>query len=397
MIATFALGLVVSIEFAAFSIFFAVGLGLFAISLLELKAINALSENTSGGVEVIHNIIESFATKENAKIIGLGIAISAELLVFSVLFAAGLGLFLTSMLALKGVLEVAKKLQDSKVSFKDIYSYSTGALYTLTTGENKSSITGADLLEATKNCGKLAILAIEMAAYIVPMAGAFIAMVSVFDSLIKLQEASDKIGGKENVDNLLGSVGIIFKSMSESVESFKGMSAKAITAIGSLVKDVAESIGMLADTMIKIKDGIKEEEIEGATNKIKLMCENLFGDGVNDGDNFTLTKLFKTLSNSSLKKLRKDSTEALIPLTESISLMGDVIIKFADDKLFSEEKINLGTQNFERISKIFSYFGDLCKGLTKGGSSKFAQFIGNESALSSLNNIIKDNFLGGVD
>ena len=307
-----------------------------------------------------------------------------------------------AFLELLAMSEIKKKL-DANLGkggdFQSIYDYTTGVLYMFALGHKSDGKGGVkEILEATKNCLKLSALAVEVAAYTVPLAAAFLAMVSIFDSLEKLKAASDKIGGKEEVDKILSSVGIIFDSMATTAESFKGMSAKAIEAIGSLAKDVAQSIGILADTMIKIKDGIKEEEIAGATNKIKLMCLKMFGDGETDDGTYTLTKLFKTLSSSKLGKLRKDGVDALVPIVQAISLLADTVIKMGDQQIFSDERINLGMSNFQKISGLFSEFTNLCTGLVarQSGSTLFSKVFGDKSPLAAMKDLVEQNFFDYV-
>lgn len=394
---------IVALEFAVFSVALAVGTILFLISLGAIKLINKIKDSEIDSFNSkLEKITSSFSSKDSLKSFGLA-------LIGSIAFVAFAGSLLIGMLALWGAMEAIEKIQNTSKKLKssggdnylsDAYNSSIGALIYFTTGEatDSNEITLGLLGKATKNCLGLAALAIEMAAYTVPMAAAFLALTSVFSSLEKLQSSVDKIGGKENVDKILSSVGIIFDSMATTAESFKGMSHKAITAIGSLVKDVAESIGMLADTMIKIKDGIKEEEIEGATNKIKLMCLKMFGDGETDDGTYTLTKLFKTLSNSKLKKLRADSTEALVPIINAISLLADTVLKMGDEKIFSDERVNKGISNFQKISGLFSEFTNLCTGLVarQSGSTLFSKIFGDKSPLNAIKDLVEQNFFDYV-
>lgn len=391
----------VAAGFAVFSLVLAAGLVLFAIAMGALKIISMVKPETVDSAFLsINKVINSIS--KNTKGIVKGIAVAALLLVFSVLVAAAFGGLALAFLALKSIAEIKKKLDvDFKNGdgFQSIYDYTTGVLYMFALGHSSDGKGGAkELLEATKNCTKLAALAVGVAAYTVPLSAAFLAMVSIFESLEKLQASVDKIGGKENVDKILSSVGIIFDSMATTAESFKGMSHKAITAIGSLVKDVAESIGMLADTLIKIKDGIKEEEIEGATNKIKLMCLKMFGDGETDDGTYTLTKLFKTLSNSKLKKLRADSVEALVPIINAISLLADTVLKMGDEQIFSDERVNKGISNFQKISGLFSEFTNLCTGLVsrQSGSTLFSKIFGDKSPLNAIKDLVEQNFFESV-
>lgn len=393
----------VAAEFAVFSLALAAGAILFAIALVAFKGISVFKPKTiDTAMDNIGTVTDSMVSR--AKNMVKGAAIALEMIVFGGLLVGAFAAMTLAFLELKAMAEIKKKLDadfgKDKDAFKSLYDYSTGILFTFALGhtpDGKSSA-GKELLEATKNCAKLAALAIEVAAYTVPLAGAFLAMVSIFDSLEKLKSASDKIGGKEAVDGLLSSVGIIFESLSGSAESFKGMSHKAIEAIGSLVKDVAESVGMLADTMIKIKDGIKEEEVAGATNKIKLMCQKMFGDGETDNGEWNLTTLFKTLSNSKLGKLRKEGVEALTPVIEAISLLADTVLKMGDQELFSDERINLGINNFRKISGLFSEFTNLCTGLVarQSGSTLFSKVFGDKSPLNAIKDLVEQNFFDYV-
>lgn len=391
----------VAAGFAVFSLLLAAGLVLFAIAMGALMIISKVKPETVDNAFLsINRVTESIS--KNTKGIAKGIVVAALLLVYGALLAVAFGAMLLAFVELKAMAEIKKKLDaDFKGadSFQSLYDYTTGVLYMFALGHSSDGKGGVkEILEATKNCTKLAALAVGVAAYTVPLAAAFLAMVSIFESLEKLQASVDKIGGKENVDKILSSVGIIFDSMATTAESFKGMSAKAIEAIGSLVKDVAESIGMLADTMIKIKDGIKEEEIEGATNKIKLMCLKMFGDGETDDGTYTLTKLFKTLSDGKLKKLRADSVEALVPIINAISLLADTVLKMGDEQLFSDERINKGISNFQKISGLFSEFTNLCTGLVarQSGSTLFSKIFGDKSPLNAIKELVEKNFFDFV-
>ena len=387
--------------FMVFSLILAAGTILFAISMGAIKLISLVDNKTvDKAFENINSVVNSLSA--NVKNMAKGIVVAAELLVFGALLAVAFGAMTLAFLELLAMSEIKKKL-DANLGkggdFQSIYDYTTGVLYMFALGHKSEGKGGVkEILEATKNCIKLTALAIEVAAYTVPLAAAFLAMVSIFDSLEKLKAASDKIGGKEEVDKILSSVGIIFDSMATTAESFKGMSAKAIEAIGSLAKDVAASIGMLADTMIKIKDGIKEEEIAGATNKIKLMCLKMFGDGETDDGTYTLTKLFKTLSSSKLGKLRKDGVDALVPIVQAISLLADTVIKMGDQKIFSDERINLGMSNFQKISSLFSEFTNLCVGLRErqSGSTLFSKIFGDTSPLKAIKDLVEQNFFDYV-
>ena len=387
--------------FAVFSLILAAGTILFAIAMGAIKLISLVDKKTvDKAFENINGVINSLSA--NVKNMAKGIVVAAELLVFGALLAVAFGAMTLAFLELLAMSEIKKKLDANLgqgADFQSIYDYTTGVLYMFALGHKSEGKGGVkEILEATKNCIKLAALATEVAAYTVPLAAAFLAMVSIFDSLEKLKAASDKIGGKEEVDKILSSVGIIFDSMATTAESFKGMSAKAIEAIGSLAKDVAASIGMLADTMIKIKDGIKEEEIEGATNKIKLMCLKMFGDGETDDGTYTLTKLFKTLSSSKLGKLRKEGVDALVPIVQAISLLADTVIKMGDQKIFSDERINLGMSNFQKISGLFSEFTNLCVGLRErqSGSTLFSKIFGDTSPLKAIKDLVEQNFFDYV-
>ena len=387
--------------FAVFSLILAFGAVLFAVAMGAIKLISLVEKATvDKAFENINSVINSLSA--NVKNMAKGIVVAAELLVFGALLAVAFGAMTLAFLELLAMSEIKKKLDANLgkgADFQSIYDYTTGVLYMFALGHKSDGKGGVkEILEATKNCAKLAALAIEVAAYTVPLAAAFLAMVSIFDSLEKLKAASDKIGGKEEVDKILSSVGIIFDSMATTAESFKGMSAKAIEAIGSLAKDVAASIGMLADTMIKIKDGIKEEEIAGATNKIKLMCLKMFGDGETDDGTYTLTKLFKTLSSSKLGKLRKDGVDALVPIVQAISLLADTVIKMGDQKIFSDERINLGMSNFQKISGLFSEFTNLCVGLRErqSGSTLFSKIFGDTSPLKAIKDLVEQNFFDYV-
>ena len=217
------------------------------------------------------------------------------------------------------------------------------------------------------------------AVLIVPFAvAAALAMVSLLATVESIKALSKIIDsfGPEDVENVMSVMGTILGTLAESAEAFKGTSAKTITAMGSLVKDVAEAISTLTDVVLKLKDGIPDEQIDAAVFAIKRICEKLFGNpDVDEKGSYNLTVLFKQLADSKLKKLKADAVAALLPLIDSIDSLADLVVKVSDEDKFSQQRIDIGTANIERFLGLVINVASAMKSLVKVDGGWLGAFL----------------------
>ena len=155
-------------------------------------------------------------------------------------------------------------------------------------------------------------------------------------------------------------------NLAEFANIMKDTSAETITAVGGLVKDVAQAIGLLTDIVIKLKDGIPEEQIESATLAMKQICEKLFGrPGDSEKGSYTLTTTLETIASADLKNLNAEAVGAIVPLMAGIDRMADLVIKLADPETFSTEKIETGIERLKRFFECMGAVSEAMMGLVK--------------------------------
>jgi hypothetical protein len=92
--------------------------------------------------------------------------------------------------------------------------------------------------------------------------------------------------------------------------------------------------------VLKLKNGIPDEQIDAAVFAIKRICEKLFGNpDVDEKGAYNLTVLFKQLASSKLKNLKAEAVSALIPIIDSIDTLADLVVKVSDEDQFSQQRM----------------------------------------------------------
>lgn len=255
------------------------------------------------------------------------------------------------------------------------------------------SISAGDLVKGGLNMVGMTAAAVLIVPFAVAAALAMVSLLATVESIKALSKIIDSFGPGD-VENVMSVMGTILGTLAESAEAFKGTSAKTITAMGSLVKDVAEAISTLTDVVLKLKDGIPDEQIDAAVFAIKRICEKLFGNpDVDEKGSYNLTVLFKQLANSKLKKLKADAVAALLPLIDSIDSLADLVVKVSDEDKFSQQRIDIGTANIERFLGLVINVASAMKSLVKvDGGWLGAKLLGNKSPLEAVEEVVNSGF-----
>ena len=255
------------------------------------------------------------------------------------------------------------------------------------------SISAGDLVKGGLNMVGMTAAAVLIVPFAVAAALAMVSLLATVESIKALSKIIDSFGPGD-VENVMSVMGTILGTLAESAETFKGTSAKTITAMGSLVKDVAEAISTLTDVVLKLKDGIPDEQIDAAVFAIKRICEKLFGNpDVDEKGSYNLTVLFKQLADSKLRKLKADAVAALLPLIDSIDSLADLVVKVSDEDKFSQQRIDIGTANIERFLGLVINVASAMKSLVKvDGGWLGAKLLGNKSPLEAVEEVVNSGF-----
>jgi hypothetical protein len=192
----------------------------------------------------------------------------------------------------------------------------------------------------------MAALGAEAVLAIAPMALFMIAAKQIGEAFVSLEQSMESVN-PETIEKVFGGLSMVLGSLASVAYVLKDSSAETIEAIGGLVKNVAEAINLITDIVIKLKDGIPDEQIDAATTAMLHICERLFGrpgEAPEDG-RYTLCTTLESIASADLQDLNVQAVEAIAPLMEGIDRMADLVIKLADPETFNEEKITQGVTN----------------------------------------------------
>lgn len=184
------------------------------------------------------------------------------------------------------------------------------------------------------------------AATILPMALFMIAAKQIGEAFVSLSQSMESVK-PETIEMVFGGLSMVLSSLSGVAYALKDSSAETIEAIGGLVKNVAEAINLITDVVIKLKDGIPDEQIDAATTSMLHICERLFGrpGTVPEDGRYTLCTTLESIASADLQDLNAQAVEAIVPLMDGIDRMSDLVIKLSDPETFNEEKIIQGVTN----------------------------------------------------
>jgi hypothetical protein len=356
VIGTFLLGMVAMIPFLVFSALFFVGVLLFTLGAVFLLVtdiiLDKITDKDTGKNRPITYMIE--IAKDMAASAGwwlLGSVAMIPALVFVVELAVFAGLAAISAT----LLNVTKKELDKMGSLKDINAMGDklreagiGVMmgFLGLKHEPGEGIGLGDLLKGGKNAIKMAALGAEAVLAIAPMALFMIAAKQIGEAFVSLEQSMESVK-PETIEKVFGGLSMVLGSLASVAYALKDSSAETIEAIGGLVKNVAEAINLITDIVIKLKDGIPDEQIDAATTAMLHICERLFGrpgEAPEDG-RYTLCTTLESIASADLQDLNVQAVEAIAPLMEGIDRMSDLVIKLADPETFNEEKITQGVTN----------------------------------------------------
>lgn len=394
---TAGLALVGSLAIAVASVALLIAFVSMTVNILLLKAIDALITDDSmiprimGEEGVISNIMDNTVALSLKALVATIAAV--PLAAFGVVFLVAMASIALAFGAVVLVDKAVNAIKDPKSLGDKSRDLCVNLLLSIMGLDADGSISAGDLVKGGLNMVGMTAAAVLIVPFAVAAALAMVSLLATVESIKALSKVIDSFG-PEDVQNVMSVMGIILGTLAESAEAFKGTSAKTITALGSLVKDVAESISTLTDVVLKLKNGIPDEQIDAAVFAIKRICEKLFGNpDVDEKGAYNLTVLFKQLASSKLKNLKAEAVSALIPIIDSIDTLADLVVKVSDEDQFSQQRIDLGTANIERFLGLIVNVASAMKSLVKvDGGWLGAKLLGNKSPLEAVEEVVNSGF-----
>ena len=354
-IASFALGTVAMILFTAFSLLFMVGVLLFTIGTAFLFLTDFLldkmteEDDTNRPVNRMIEIAKQMSVSAGWWLLGSVVMIPAMAFALELAVFAGLAaLASAALLEVKKNVEKLGTIDDISKFGKTLSEAGVGVMlgFLGVDHDPEKGFGVTDLLIGAKNAAKLAILGAEAVLAIAPMAAFMYAAKEIGKAFVSLESSMSSVS-PETVEMVFGGLTTIMDSLANVADSFRGQSAEAISAIGVMVKNVAEAMNLITDIVVKLKDGIPDEQIDAATTAMLHICERLFGrPGTEPEDGrYTLCTTLESIASAELQDLNVQAVEAIAPLMEGIDRMSDLVVKLADPETFSEERITQGVTN----------------------------------------------------
>lgn len=354
-------GIIGAALFFVFSAVLLVGMAVFTVDALLMFVVDILMSHltlskdgtpqfldTIGAIAVkLINLAPLFGIASLAMIPGLVFA--AELAVFSIALAISTAAMLLVQKAAEK-LETPAKLSKMGESIKQA---GVGMMLSFLGVDPAKGIGVASMLEAGKNAIGLTALGVLACATVLPMALFMSSLALIGTSFVKLSDSMKHVDSA-SIYQIMSALSMIMDSLGSFASNMKGTSAKTITAIGGLVKDVAEAIGLLTDIVIKLKDGIPDDQIQAATHTMLSICEKLFGTPGRkkvEGQ-YTLTDTLETIARADLSDLNAEAVGAIKPLMEGIGAMAEVVRTIGDTETFSDEVMRAGVQNMNKFLEL---------------------------------------------
>lgn len=394
---TAGLALLGSLAIAVTSVALLIAFVAMTANILLLKAIDALITDDSmitrimGEGGAISQIMDNTVALSLKALVATVAAV--PLVAFGVVFLVAMASIALAFGAVVLVDKALSTIKDPKSLGDKSRDLCVNLLLSIMGLDADGSISAGDLVKGGLNMVGMTAAAVLIVPFAVAAALAMVSLLATVESIKALSKIIDSFG-PEDVENVMSVMGTILGTLAESAEAFKGTSAKTITAMGSLVKDVAEAISTLTDVVLKLKDGIPDEQIDAAVFAIKRICEKLFGNpDVDEKGSYNLTVLFKQLADSKLKKLKADAVAALLPIIDSIGTLADLVVKVSDEDKFSQQRIDIGTANIERFLGLVINVASAMKSLVKvDGGWLGAKLLGNKSPLEAVEEVVNSGF-----
>lgn len=394
---TAGLALLGSLAIAVTSVALLIAFVAMTANILLLKAIDALITDDSmiprimGEEGAISQIMDNTVALSLKALVATVAAV--PLVAFGVVFLVAMASIALAFGAVVLVDKAVSTIKDPKSLGDKSRDLCVNLLLSIMGLDADGSISAGDLVKGGLNMVGMTAAAVLIVPFAVAAALAMVSLLATVESIKALSKIIDSFGPRD-VENVMSVMGTILGTLAESAEAFKGTSAKTITAMGSLVKDVAEAISTLTDVVLKLKDGIPDEQIDAAVFAIKRICEKLFGNpDVDEKGSYNLTVLFKQLASSKLKKLKADAVAALLPIIDSIGTLADLVVKVSDEDKFSQQRIDIGTANIERFLGLVINVASAMKSLVKvDGGWLGAKLLGNKSPLEAVEEVVNSGF-----
>lgn len=394
---TAGLALLGSLAIAVASVALVIAFVSMTVNILLLKAIDALITDDSmiprimGEEGVISKIMDNTVALSLKALVATVAAV--PLAAFGVVFLAAMASVALAFGAVVLVDKAVNAIKDPKSLGDKSRDLCVNLLLSIMGLDADGSISAGDLVKGGLNMVGMTAAAVLIVPFAVAAALAMVSLLATVESIKVLSKVIDSFGPGD-VQNVMSVMGVILGTLAESAETFKGTSAKTITAMGTLVKDVAEAISTLTDVVLKLKDGIPDEQIDAAVFAIKRICEKLFGNpDVDEKGAYNLTVLFKQLASSKLKSLKADAVAALLPIIDSIDTLADLVVKVSDEDQFSQQRIDLGVANIERFLGLVINVASAMKSLVKVDGGWFgAKLLGNKSPLEAVEEVVNSGF-----
>ena len=388
---TFGLGIISVLLFAIFAILLLIGVLAITISVILLFVIDFILEKITdeedGKIRPIKGMVE--LTKQMAENTGwwlLGVVamipavlFAGELMVFAILAAIATAF----LVAVKENIDKLGNIDEINEVGKKLSEAGIGIMLGFLGVKHKpgAEITIGDMLVGGKNAIKMAAVGAEAVLAIAPMALFMTAAKSIGESFVSLSKSMEEVD-ERTVEMVFGALSVVMESLADVAESFKGQSAKSIKAIGECVKNVAEALNMITDVVLKLKDGIPEEQIDAACAAMLQICERLFGrpGQKHEEGRYTLCDTLEAIANADLKKINIEAVQSIAPLMDGIDRMADLVVKLADTDVFSEEAITTGVENLGRFLEAMGAVSTAMMSLVKkegtGERQKKEGFLG---------------------
>lgn len=392
-----ALAMVSAIALTVASVFILISFIAMTVGILLLKAIDKLITDKN----MISNIMgpDGYFGQIMDTTISLGLkallatAAAIPLVAFGALFAVAMVALTLAIGAIVVMDKLLSQIKNPSLVGEKLRGMCVDILLSSMGLESDGHISVGDLVKGGLNLAGMTTAAGLIIPFAIAMALAMTSFVITVEAVKTLSKVINSFGPSD-VQNVMSVIGIILGTLAESAEAFKGTSAKTMTAMGSLVKDVAEAISTLTDVVTRLKDGIPDEQIDSAVYAIKRICEKLFGnpDTDNKGE-YNLTVLFKQLASSKLKNLKTEAVAALVPIIGAIDNLADLVVKVSDEDQFSQQRIDMGTQNIERFLGLMVNVASAMKTLVKVDGGWFgAKLLGNKSPLEAVEEVVNSGF-----
>jgi hypothetical protein len=369
----------------------AAGFAMMSLTLLSMRLVAAVSnEEVKNGFTVM----TSLALGMSALVlpITVGTVAAALLLPFALLAAASFASLALTVSAIKEISTKAKDLGDISDSLNLVRNSVIDAIYIML---GVSPGAGAlAIAAATVKIAGLILVVNTLKGFVRPAADLFVSFVSIIDSIRTLKENMDTLDG-ETITSIFGIISGLLQEMGNSATAFKDTSSETIAAMGSLVLDVSLAIGTLTDVVVKLNDGIPEEQITAATDAIKSIVKKLFGTGEAD-EGYTLTTLFTTLAKSDIKDLSAESVSAINPIIDSISNIADLVVRIGDKDSFNVQTFTNGSFAISQSATLISELAELATFLCKK-QGKFLGMFGGISPAEAFSDLSEAGTIQSIE